>query len=75
MLIFYKLNFNRSKNLLNLANVPSWVVITPEFQRRNAEPFIELILKTGSGVGFRMPRPEIGKHVKYVNFNYILMSL
>ncbi|CAH0714406.1 unnamed protein product, partial [Brenthis ino] len=49
----------RSKNLLNLANVPSWVVITPEFQRRNAEPFVELIMKTGSGVGFRMPRPEI----------------
>ncbi|XP_053601023.1 piwi-like protein Siwi isoform X2 [Plodia interpunctella] len=49
----------RSKQLLSLAQVPSWVVITPERQRRDAESFIECILKTGGGVGFRMPRPEV----------------
>ncbi|XP_052739671.1 piwi-like protein Siwi [Bicyclus anynana] len=49
----------RSKNLFSLAQLPAWVVITPERQRRDAEGFVDLIMKTGSGVGFRMPRPEI----------------
>ncbi|XP_013193160.1 piwi-like protein Siwi [Amyelois transitella] len=49
----------RSKQLLSLAQVPFWIVITPERQRRDAEAFVENILKTGGGVGFRMPRPEI----------------
>ncbi|CAB3247796.1 unnamed protein product [Arctia plantaginis] len=49
----------RSKQLLALAHLPSWVVITPERQRRDAESFMELIMKTGHGVGFRMPKPEI----------------
>ncbi|XP_045768793.1 piwi-like protein Siwi [Maniola jurtina] len=49
----------RSKNLYTLAQLPSWVVITPERQRRDAESFVDLIMKTGNGVGFRMPRPEI----------------
>ncbi|XP_046962281.1 piwi-like protein Siwi [Vanessa cardui] len=49
----------RSKSLFTIANLPSWVVITPERQRRDTEGFVELIMKTGNGVGFRMPRPEI----------------
>ncbi|XP_030029276.2 piwi-like protein Siwi [Manduca sexta] len=49
----------RSKPLLTLANMPSWVVIIPDRQRRDGEPFVDLIMKTGAGVGFRMPRPEI----------------
>ncbi|XP_026764636.1 piwi-like protein Siwi [Galleria mellonella] len=62
----------RSKQLLSLAQLPSWVVITPERQRRDAENFTELIMKTGGGVGFRMPRPEIvviqrDGHMDYAN--------
>ncbi|KAJ0175571.1 hypothetical protein K1T71_008730 [Dendrolimus kikuchii] len=49
----------RSKPLLTIANLPLWVVITPERQRRDTEAFTDLIMKTGNGVGFRMPRPEI----------------
>ncbi|XP_022818139.1 piwi-like protein Siwi [Spodoptera litura] len=49
----------RSKPLLEIAQLPSWVVITPERQRRDAEGFVDLIMKTGGGVGFRMPRPEV----------------
>ena len=51
----------RSKPLLEIAQLPSWVAITPERQRRDAEGFIDLIMKTAGGVGFRMPRPEISK--------------
>ncbi|KAI5642706.1 piwi domain-containing protein [Phthorimaea operculella] len=62
----------RSKALLTIAPVGSWVVITPERQRRDAEGFVDLIMKTGSGVGFRMPRPEIcpiarDGHMDYAN--------
>ncbi|CAH2108301.1 unnamed protein product [Euphydryas editha] len=49
----------RSKSLHVIATVPSWVVITPDRQRRDTESFVELIMKTGNGVGFRMPRPDI----------------
>ncbi|XP_063893516.1 piwi-like protein Siwi isoform X1 [Helicoverpa armigera] len=49
----------RSKPLLDISQLPSWVVITPERQRRDAEGFIDLIMKTAGGVGFRMPKPEI----------------
>ncbi|KAH9639050.1 hypothetical protein HF086_003581 [Spodoptera exigua] len=49
----------RSKPLLEIAQLPSWVVITPERQRREAEGFVDLIMKTAGGVGFRMPRPEV----------------
>ncbi|XP_039751696.1 piwi-like protein Siwi [Pararge aegeria] len=49
----------RSKNLFALVQLPSWVVVTPERQRRDAESFVDLIMKTGGGVGFKMPRPEI----------------
>ncbi|CAG4918650.1 unnamed protein product [Colias eurytheme] len=49
----------RSKHLLTIASVPSWVVITPGRQQRDSEGFVELIMKTGSGCGFRLPRPEI----------------
>lgn len=48
-----------------IANLPSWVVITPERQRRDAENFAELIMKTGSGMGFRMPRPDIGTDITF----------
>ncbi|PZC82751.1 hypothetical protein B5X24_HaOG209849 [Helicoverpa armigera] len=50
---------HRSKPLLDISQLPSWVVITPERQRRDAEGFIDLIMKTAGGVGFRMPKPEI----------------
>ncbi|CAH0581309.1 unnamed protein product [Chrysodeixis includens] len=49
----------RSKPLLDIAQLPSWVVITPERQRRDAEGFVDLIIKTGGAVSFRIPRPEI----------------
>ncbi|XP_049868005.1 piwi-like protein Siwi [Pectinophora gossypiella] len=49
----------RSKPLLTIAKVASWVMITPERHRRDAESFVSLIMKTGSGVGFNLPRPEI----------------
>lgn len=50
----------RSKPLLEIAQLSSWVVITPERQRRETEGFVDLIMKTAGGVGFRMPRPEVG---------------
>nr|UVZ36470.1 piwi isoform X2 [Plutella xylostella] len=49
----------RSKNLLSIAQCGSWVVITPERQRRDTEGFVDMICKTGAGCGFRLPRPEI----------------
>ncbi|CAH0406951.1 unnamed protein product [Chilo suppressalis] len=49
----------RSKNLLSIARVQSWVVITPERQRRDAEGFVDFIIKTGNGCGFRLPKPDI----------------
>ncbi|XP_063362987.1 piwi-like protein Siwi [Cydia amplana] len=49
----------RSRPLLSFGPCPSWVVITPERQRRDAESFVQLIMKTGGGAGFRMPQPEI----------------
>lgn len=58
--------FYRSKNLLTLAQCPSWVVVTPDRQRRDTEGFVDLIMKTGSGVGFKLPRPEIGMFVLIV---------
>ncbi|KAJ2950021.1 hypothetical protein O0L34_g11358 [Tuta absoluta] len=62
----------RSKPLLTIAPVGSWVVITPERQRRDAESFVDLIMKTGNGVGFCMPKPEIcpiarDGHMDYAN--------
>ncbi|GBP46102.1 Piwi-like protein Siwi [Eumeta japonica] len=60
---FHSLDENQqqklSKELLSLGQVPSWAVITPERQRRDAEGFVDLIIRTGSGVGFNLPRPEI----------------
>lgn len=50
----------RSKHLLAIAQLNSWVVITPERQRRDTESFIDLIIKTGGGVGFRMRSPDLG---------------
>ncbi|XP_045512513.1 piwi-like protein Siwi [Pieris brassicae] len=49
----------RSKQLLTIAQVPSWVVLTPSRQQRDAEAFVDLIMRTGGGCGFRLPRPEI----------------
>nr|XP_032515067.1 piwi-like protein Siwi isoform X2 [Danaus plexippus plexippus] len=49
----------RSKNLFSVANMPSWVVITPSRQQNDSQKFVDLIMKTASGCGFRMPRPEI----------------
>ncbi|CAH0702423.1 unnamed protein product [Spodoptera exigua] len=49
----------RSKPLLEIAQIPSWVVISPEKLRRETEGFIDLILKTASDVRIRMPRPEL----------------
>lgn len=60
----------RSKKLHMIANLPSWVVITPERQRRDAENFAELIMKTGSGMGFRMPRPDIVTLQRDGNMDY-----
>ncbi|XP_028164126.1 piwi-like protein Siwi [Ostrinia furnacalis] len=62
----------RSKNLLSIARVQTWVVITPERQRRDAESFVEMIIKTGNGVGFRLPKPDIvtiqrDGHMDYAN--------
>lgn len=62
----------RSKNLLSIAKVQSWVVITPDRQRRDAESFVELIIKTGNGCGFRLPKPDIvtiqrDGHMDYAN--------
>ncbi|XP_041985328.1 piwi-like protein Siwi [Aricia agestis] len=47
----------RSKHLLTLASCPSWVVITPS-RLRETQNFVDLIMKTGHGVGFNLPRPE-----------------
>ncbi|XP_045534719.1 piwi-like protein Siwi [Papilio machaon] len=49
----------RSKPLLSIANLPSWVVITPSRQHQDATSFVNMIMKTGQGCGFHMPRPEI----------------
>ncbi|KAL0880899.1 hypothetical protein ABMA27_002071 [Loxostege sticticalis] len=49
----------RSKNLLSIAKLQAWVVITPERQRRDAEGFVDMIMKTGNGVGFRLPKPDL----------------
>ncbi|KPI92848.1 Protein piwi [Papilio xuthus] len=49
----------RSKPLLSIANLPSWVVITPSRQHQDATSFVNMIIKTGQGCGFNMPRPEI----------------
>ncbi|CAK1545910.1 unnamed protein product [Leptosia nina] len=49
----------RSKQLLTVAQIPSWVVLTPVRQQKDAGGFVELIMKTGAGCGFRLPRPEI----------------
>ncbi|XP_059049511.1 piwi-like protein Siwi isoform X2 [Achroia grisella] len=62
----------RSKHLLSLAQVPYWVVLSPDRLRREAESFAELIMKTGGGVGFRLPQPEyVGiardGHMDYAN--------
>ncbi|KAM3966529.1 piwi like RNA-mediated gene silencing protein aubergine [Aphomia sociella] len=62
----------RSKQLLSIAQVESWVVIAPERMRRDTENFIELIMKTGGGVGFRITRPEFvvlkrDGHMDYAN--------
>ncbi|XP_050672859.1 piwi-like protein Siwi [Leptidea sinapis] len=49
----------RSKNLLTIANMNSWVVLTPERLRQDTKSFVDLIMKTGSGVGFCLPVPEM----------------
>ncbi|CAG9785688.1 unnamed protein product [Diatraea saccharalis] len=49
----------RSKNLLSIASLQSWVLITPERQRRDAEGFVDFIIKTGNGCGFRLPKPDV----------------
>ncbi|CAG4975446.1 unnamed protein product [Parnassius apollo] len=63
----------RSKPLLSIANLPSWVVITPERQRQDAGSFVNMIIKTGEGVGFRMPRPEIVTIQRDGNMDYANM--
>ncbi|KAL4715482.1 hypothetical protein ACJJTC_009108 [Scirpophaga incertulas] len=62
----------RSKPLFFIARAHSWVVISPERQVRDAESFVELIIKTGNGCGFRLPRPDIvtiqrDGHMDYAN--------
>lgn len=49
----------RSRSLYTIANLPKWVVITPDRLRGDMQSFTDLIIKTGNGVGFRMPAPEI----------------
>lgn len=56
----YRKSAFRSKNLLSIAKLQAWVVITPERQRRDAEGFVDMIMKTGNGVGFRLPKPDLG---------------
>ncbi|KOB79156.1 Piwi-like protein, partial [Operophtera brumata] len=48
-----------SKPLFLIAPLPSWIVLTPERLRRDAESFTDMVMKTGGGCGFRMPKPEI----------------
>ncbi|CAH1646647.1 unnamed protein product [Spodoptera littoralis] len=48
----------RSTPLLAIAQIPSWVVITPDKLRRETDGFIELIIKSALSMGLRMPRPE-----------------
>ncbi|KAF9809749.1 hypothetical protein SFRURICE_000230 [Spodoptera frugiperda] len=49
----------RSHPLLAIAQMPSWVVISPDRLQRDTEGFIELITKTAYSVGLRMPKPEL----------------
>ncbi|CAH2076435.1 unnamed protein product, partial [Iphiclides podalirius] len=63
----------RSKPLLSLAAMPSWVVITPDRQRQDTGNFINMIIKTGEGVGFHMPRPEIVTIQRDGNMDYANM--
>ncbi|XP_013136803.1 PREDICTED: protein aubergine-like, partial [Papilio polytes] len=49
----------RSKPLLSIASLPSWVVITPSRQEHDAANFVNMIMRTGQGCGFNMPRPDI----------------
>ncbi|XP_068632882.1 piwi-like protein Siwi [Battus philenor] len=62
----------RARPLLSIANLPSWVIITPSRQQQDTGHFLNNILKTSEAVGFRMPRPEIvtiqrDGHMDYAN--------
>lgn len=66
-----KTNSRSNKELLSVAQVASWVVISPERQRRDTESFVDLIMKTGQGVGFRMPRPEFSEYTPHTPLYYV----
>ncbi|XP_022814819.1 piwi-like protein Siwi isoform X1 [Spodoptera litura] len=49
----------RSKPLLRISQLSSWVVITPDKVRRETEAFLDMVLKAARDVKFMLSRPEI----------------
>uniref|UniRef100_A0A2H1V8Y3 SFRICE_015587 n=1 Tax=Spodoptera frugiperda TaxID=7108 RepID=A0A2H1V8Y3_SPOFR len=49
----------RSKPLLRISQLPSWVVITPDRARRDTEAFLDMVIKAARDVRFMLPKPEI----------------